>query len=171
MDDLPVPDSAYRVRDRLLRRPTSKPDVEFLTSLSLEQCQTHLSELMDFEPSPRFLKKRIRGRVRGNDFYCHVLWNAFFDFGGLIIFKGKMIPILRGTYVTGRFRSRFGVMLLEIIWLALGLYSLLQYPDQPLRPLFVVASLFLIVWFISRRERRLRPYLIKQLHQVLSDHR
>jgi hypothetical protein len=170
MYNLPMPDSVYKIRDRLLRRPTSKPDVEFFASMSLEQCQTRLSELVNDESLPHFLKKRIQGRIHGNDFYCHVLWNAFFDFGRLTVFKGKLMATPHGIYVTGQFRSSFGVMVIEMIWLAMALCSLLQYPDQPFRAFFFLVGTSLIIWFILRLERRLRPYLIEQLHQVLSDH-
>ncbi len=168
MHNLPVPDVVYSVRARLLGEHTSNPDVELFASMSLEQCQTQLSELMTREPVPRFLKKRIRGRVRGNDFYCSVLWNAFFDFGGFTVFKGRLLPTPRGVYVTGQFRQSFGVMIVELVWIVMGLFSLLQYPDQPLR-VFAVGGAFLIVWLISKLERPLRPYLVDQLRHVLND--
>jgi hypothetical protein len=169
MDNLPMPDSVYKIRDKLLRRSTSKPEVEFFASMSLEQCQTRLSELTNKESSPHFFEKRIRGRVRSNGFYCHVLWNAFFDFGALTVFKGTLMPATHGVSVTGQFRPSLGVMIVELIWLAMALCSLIQYPDQPFRAFFFLLGTSTIIWLILRFERRLKPYLVEQLRHALND--
>jgi len=162
------------VLEQLIRR---KPDVEFFTRLSVEECQQRLSAALDqwrwswsFRPD-----KPVIGKVSGHRFQmCKRIYyrNSF-----MRILHGELIPTPQGTYVRGLFRFHMLVILFLIVWFGGITFILCQNVgtvlsgNEPWLALAIPVGFLifgaLVVWIGSLLEKPSQAYVISFLRRTL----
>jgi hypothetical protein len=154
-----------------------KPDVEFFTRLSVEECQQRLSTALDqwrwswnFRPD-----KPVIGKVSGYHFqmYKRIYYRNSF----MPILYGELIPTSHGTYVRGSFRLHMLVALFLIVWfggitfiLCPNVEAVLSGNDPWLDLAIPVGFLIfgaLVVWIGSLLEKPSQAYVIAFLRRTL----
>jgi hypothetical protein len=162
------------VLKQLIRR---KPDVEFFTRLSVEECQQRLSAALDqWRRSWSFRPDRpVIGKVNGHRFQmCKRIYyrNSFMP-----ILHGELIPTPQGTYVRGSFWFHTLVILFLIVWFGFiasmlyqGILAILSGNGFWLAlvlPIGFLVFAVLFVWIGSLLEKPSKAYVIAFLRRTL----
>ena len=94
-----------------------KPDVEFATTLSVEECQERLTKALHYKRGLLGFQtdNPAIGRVRGNDFYLSKTPSFWYRNDFRPFLYGKLIATPQGAYVQASFRPHTAIILIYSI--------------------------------------------------------
>jgi hypothetical protein len=169
-----------------------KPNVEFFTSFSKEQCIVKVSEALDREPSFYGLTKPIGGRLYGTYFYLlkgHP-YNIIERNPVMLILSGKFVPTSHGTYIRAWHRFSTGIILFLVVWFGMATFFITLfamstiYPSQSFLlfgytfpnaivfygviPLAMSVSALMLIWISAQVGKRRNVDLAHFLRQVFA---